>query len=364
MIFLLLCLSKIIQYEGKMKKPLKFVVIGSGYWGINYVRLLSHCPGISLIAICEESDNRIIEVRERFPDVRIIKDFSDLLDEDFDAAVVATNPDGHYELTKRLLERGKHVLVEKPITTRSSEAQELMALSREKNLVLMVGHIFLYNSGVRKVKEYIDSGRLGKLYYLYSQRTNLGPIRDDVNAVWDLAPHDIAIFNYLLGSAPEWVSGVGSSFLKPKRSDVGFLTLGYSKDIIGNIHVSWADPNKERKVVVVGSKGRIVFDDISQQQKVIVYKKGVAASSSLNAVGFGAHQVASRNGDIFIPEMEIGEPLKQQMEHFFDCVMNNKQPISDGINGYEVVKILESVDESMIKNGTPVEVNFCIGEKE
>ena len=346
-----------------MEKPLKVVVIGSGYWGINYVRLLCQCPGISLIAICEESDIRIKEIQERFPDVRIIKDFSALLVEDFDAAVVATNPESHYELTKMLLERGKHVLVEKPITTRSGEANELVALSKEKNRILMVGHIFLYNSGVRKVKEYIDSGKLGKLYYLYSQRTNLGPIRDDVNAVWDLAPHDIAIFNFLLGKTPKWVSGVGTCFLKPKRSDVGFLTLGYPKDIIGNIHVSWADPNKERKVVVVGSKGRIVFDDISQQQKVIVYKKGVSPSSSLNAVGYGAHQVASRNGDIFIPEMEIGEPLRLQMEHFVDCVMNKKQPLSDGVNGYEVVKILESVDESMVKNGTPVEVNFCNGEE-
>ena len=336
-----------------MIKKLRCAVVGAGYWGINYVRLLSQLSSATLVAVCEKSEKRAQDIKLIFPEVKIINEFEDLFHVDFDAAIVCTDPSSHYQVAKKLLENKKHVLVEKPITTKSDDAQDLINLAEINQVILMVGHIFLFNSGIQKIKEEIASGNTGKVHYLYSKRTNLGPIRNDVNAIWDLAPHDIVIFNYLLDSLPEWVSAVGASFLRPGIPDVGFIQLGYPGGIIGSIHVSWIDPNKVREVVVVGSEQRILFNDISPQQKVTIYKKGIAASTR-PLVGYGAFQTAIRDGDIYMPSVEISEPLSSQVQNFLDCIREKKQPLTDGRNGMEVIKVLEAIDESVSKNGMPI----------
>jgi predicted dehydrogenase len=272
-----------------------------------------------------------------------------------DAAVVCTGASSHYAVARQLVEAGKHVLVEKPITTSSNDAQELIALAERKGVVLMVGHIFLFNSGIERVKAEIDAGRAGQIRYLYSRRTNLGPIRPDVNALWDLASHDIAIFNYLLSSCPEWVSAVGASFLQTDLEDVAFVVLGYPDHILGHIHVSWADPHKVRELVVVGSEQRIVFDDISPQFRVLIFKKGVAASS-LPGLGYGSYQFALRDGDIVSPSLTYDEPLKKQFVHFLECVRETRRPLTDAASGLEVVRVIEAANASIKCSGAPVRV--------
>ncbi|MGH9896191.1 MAG: Gfo/Idh/MocA family protein, partial [bacterium] len=219
-------------------------ILGCGYWGINYVRVFSELPEARVVVVCDERAERLQDVERRFPGV----DVSTQLDvalrhEGIDAVVVCTNASTHYVVTRAALRAGKHVLVEKPLTTVSSDAEDLIALAESKSATLMVGHTFVYNPGIRKVKEYIQQVG-GEVYYLYSSRTNLGPIRRDVNALWDLAPHDVAIFNHLLDSTPEWISAVGAKVLRNCREDVGFISLGYRDNIVGHIHVSWADPQK------------------------------------------------------------------------------------------------------------------------
>ncbi len=343
-----------------MKKTIRTVVIGCGYWGKNYVRLLDQLPDNKLVAICDQSQKHLSEASKLAPEVNEYQDTEELLAHaaDFDAAIVATNPDSHYAITRQLIELDKHVLVEKPITTTSPEADELVKLAQEKDLTLMVGHIFLFNSGIEEIKRYIDAGSLGEIYYLYARRTNLGPIRQDVNAAWDLAPHDIAIFNHLLGEVPEWVSAVGANFLREGKVDVSFIVLGYPGGKLGNIHVSWADPHKVREVVVIGSEQRVVFNDTVPQQMVTIYKKGITASSLSNLSYADYQQIALRDGDIISPCLNIKEPLRNQVTHFFECIQDGHRPLSDGLSGLQVVKILEAVDASMKLQGVPVKINW------
>jgi predicted dehydrogenase len=255
------------------------------------------------------------------------------------------------------LRAGKHVLVEKPITTKGDEAIELIDFAQSRGLTLMVGHTFLYNPGIRKLKDYIQQGDLGRVYYLYARRTNLGPIRRDVNALWDLAPHDISIFNYLLHSTPKWVSAVGSRVLRNHREDVGFISLSYPNDIVGNIHVSWADPNKVREVVVVGSNRRITFNDVNILEQVRVFEKGVEPVATQSEISnYGEYQLQIRDGDIISPRIEASEPLKNQCNHFLECVTQGSRPLTDGWGGYAVVRVMEAIDRSLALNGAPVEV--------
>jgi len=339
-----------------MGKTIKILVVGSGYWGINYVRLLSQLPDVKLVGVCDRSENRLQETKKNFPLVKLYKDLDEVLDScDFNTAVVCTNPSNHFEIASRLLNAEKHLLVEKPITTTSKDALRLNELADQKGLILMVGHIFLFNCGIARVKEEVDNGHLGKIHYMYSRRTNLGPIRNDVNAVWDLAPHDISIFNYFMNSSPDWVSAIGSTILRPDIPDVGFIALKYANGVIGHIHVSWVDPNKVREVGVVGSEQRVFFNDLSSE-KVTIYKKGIAASS-LPFLSYGDYQLALRDGDIISPRLEVCEPLKAQVEHFIDCVRNGQRPICDGISGANVVKVLEAADKSIKLNGSPVKLD-------
>jgi predicted dehydrogenase len=246
------------------------------------------------------------------------------------------------------------VLVEKPLTTTSADADKLIALAASNSTVLMVGHTFVYNAGIRKVKEYVEKGD-GRVYYLNARRTNLGPIRHDVNAIWDLAPHDIAIFNFLLDSSPEWVSAVSGKVLRNCRDDVGFISLGYPDNILAHIHVSWADPDKAREVVVVKSDRRIVFNDLNGLEQVRVFEKGVSPVEQ-EPLNYGEFRFEIRDGDIISPRIEAVEPLKHQCRHFLECVRMGKRPISSAVEGRQVVRVLEAVNRSIESKGVQVEV--------
>ena len=329
-------------------KP-RVAVIGCGYWGVNYVRVVREVADAELVAICEPRLERLRQVGARYPDTDLVPDLDTLLDrEDVDAVVIATSATTHYDVARRCLEAGKHVLVEKPLATTSPDGQELVRMADEQGLTLMVGHTFVYNAAVAKLKEYVDEGALGEMYYLYARRTNLGPVRSDVNALWDLAPHDISIFGHLLGAAPEWVSATGVSVLRNGREDVGFITLGYPGGLIGNIHVSWADPDKVRELVVVGSKRRVAFDDVSGTEPVRLFEKGVAAPEEVD------FPLKVRDGDIISPRIAPSEPLRNQVEHFIDCLTTGRVPATSGADGLVVVGVMEAVVKSMKRNGAPV----------
>jgi len=339
-----------------MTDQVGIAILGCGYWGINYVRVFGELSESRVVVVCDRRPERLQEVGRRFLGVELTTEVEDALRLDrVDAAVVCTEATAHYGIARRCLAAGKHVLVEKPITTTVAEAEELIALAESEGVTLMVGHTFLYNAGVRQVKAYIDQAEVGRLYYLYARRTNLGPIRRDVNALWDLATHDVSIFNYLLGSVPDWVSAVGARVLRNSREDVGFIALGYPNGIVGHIHVSWADPSKVREVVVVGSEKRVVFNDLSSLERVRVFEKGVELAAP-EAPSYGEYHLLMRDGDIISPKIKISEPLKNLSSHFLECVTQGCGPLTGGQGGLDVVRVMEAVDHSMERDGAPVEV--------
>lgn len=334
-------------------------VIGCGYWGANYVRVFGELPDSSVLVVCDERPNRLDEVRRRFPGLDLTTEVDEALEfPGVEAVVISTPAQSHYELGKRALRAGKHLLVEKPLTTKVAHADELIELSHQEQRVLLVGHTFLYNPGVQKVKQYLVESILGRLYYLYARHTSLGPIRNDVNAVWDLAPHAIAIFNYLLARKPEWVSAVGARVLGNGLEDVGFISLGYDDDVVGHVHVSWADPHKVREVVVVGSDKRVAFNDLDPLERVRVFDKGIKLASSEEPSTFGEYHFQLRDGDITSPALPATEPLKHVCGHFLHALRRGEAPLTDGRQGRDIVAIMEAIGMSVVQNGVPVEVGL------
>ncbi len=336
-------------------KQLGVAVIGCGYWGMNYVRIFNELRESRVVAVCDQSADRLKEAARRFPGVYLTTQVDDAASQPgVDAVVVCTEATTHFNVTRRLLLAGKHVLVEKPLTTIAADSEKLIDLAESNSAILMVGHTFIFNAGVRKVKEYVQQAG-GRVYYLYARRTNLGPIRRDVNALWDLAPHDIAIFNYLLDSTPQWVSAVGGRVLRNCRDDVGFISLGYPDNVLAHVHVSWADPDKAREVVVVKSDKRIVFNDLNGVEQVRVFEKGVSTVGQ-EPLNYGEFRFEIRDGDIISPRIEPVEPLKNQCRHFLECVRTGKRPVSSGVEGRDVVRVLEAVNRSIESKGLQVEV--------
>ncbi len=345
-----------------MSNQLGIAIVGCGYWGMNYVRLFNDLPTTRVVAVCDQNPERLQETEKHFNGIPRVTDVEELLHiGGIDAAVVCTNAAAHYHVTRRLLQEKKHVLVEKPMATTAANAARLVDLAASMGVTLMVGHIFLYNSGIQKIKSCIEQHELGDIYYLYARRTNLGPIRSDVNALWDLAPHDISISNYLLAQRPEWVSAVGNKVLHNHREDVGFIILGYANNVLGHVHVSWAEPNKVRELVVVGSDKRIVFNDLDPLERVRIFEKGIAPSpENGHPTNFGEFHFSIRDGDIISPKIAVSEPLKNQCNHFIDCILNHQTPLSDAVNGLEVVQIMEAASRSVAQRGAPVELRWDI----
>jgi predicted dehydrogenase len=332
-------------------------VIGYGRWGANYVRVFQELDRSRVVAICDGQAARLSEAVRHARSATLTNSLDELLDmPDVDAVVVATPASTHYDVTRRCLAAQKHVLVEKPFTTIAHEGDMLAADADERGLVVLVGHTFLYNVGILKLKEAILESEVGDIYYMYSRRTNLGPVRDDVNALWDLAPHDVAIFNYLTDAAPLWVSAVGSSVLRDRIEDVGFVCLGYPDDRLAHIHVSWTDPDKVREIVVVGSRRRVLFNDTHAREQLRIFEKGVEAIREGPAVGFGEFRLQMRDGYILSPPLPAEEPLKRLCQHFLGCILDGDAPLTDGRAGSDVVRVMEAIDASLARRGVPVVV--------
>ncbi len=334
-------------------KTLKVGIIGYGYWGPNLTRNFFELPSSELMAIADIKEDRLQRAHSLYPDVFTTKNYTDFFQMDLDAVVISVPPALHFPIAKDCLEHGLHVLVEKPMTLNSQHAKELIELSDDKGLILMVGHTFEYNSAVVALKKYIESGELGEIYYLDAARLNLGLFQRDSNVLWDLAPHDISILLYLLGQTPISVSAQGMPCVFDGIFDVAYMNLIFPDRIPAYIHVSWLDPCKVRRVTVVGSKKMIVYNDMENEQKLKIYDKGVESPTYTN--GFGEFQCNYRSGDIIIPNIRISEPLRQECQHFLDSISNNTKPCSSGVEGLNVVKILEAAEHS-IKNGSTQEV--------
>jgi len=347
--------SLVLRVSYARGKVMNVGIIGYGHWGKNFARVFSELPQAALVAICETSEERRQAVRHYYPHARTTASIEELLSwPEVEAVVVATPAATHYSLTKRILLAGRHVLVEKPLALEAEHAEEVAALAAARGLVLMVGHTFLYNPAVRLIKELMSAPDFGQVYYLQAVRTHLGLVREDVNVVWDLAPHDVSIFTYLLDMLPVRVSATGVSFLQKGREDAAFVTLHYPNGIVGNIHVSWLDASKVRTVTVVGSQSRVVFDDLNSMEKVKVYEKGLRIQQ--NGENFGEFQLLVRDGDIRSPRLDPSEPLKNECREFIACVENGSRPLADGANGVAVVRVLTAIDHSLRNGGALVEL--------
>jgi predicted dehydrogenase len=330
-------------------------VIGCGHWGPNHVRVFSQIRESRVVACADLDSKRLEAIREQYPQMRVFQDYREMLRlADMHAVVVAAPTRVHYPVVKAALEANKHVLCEKPLCTVSQEAAELVALAKDRQLVLMTGHVFLFNSGIVKLKELVGSGDPGRIYYLRALRTNLGPVRRDVNSVFDLATHDIAIFNWVLNSRPESVSAVGGYFLQPGIEDVAFISLRYPDNVLGHIQVSWLDPKKLREIVVVGDKKMVIWDELAPAGPITIYDKTVVRHE--NYEDFGQFQLLAREGDITIPKVRLDEPLKVQNRFFLKCLGEGRLPMNDGPFAVDVVKVLEAIEKSLKSGGAPAPV--------
>lgn len=337
-------------------------VVGAGYWGPNIIRNIVENPNCYLTAICDRVPTRLDQLRSRVPkDVHFTDQYDSLLnDPSLDAIAIVTDIPSHYELASRALKAGKHVFVEKPLAGSAAECVKLGQLAESQQKVLMVGHTFLYNAAVHKLKDIVTSGVLGEIYYLHAQRLNLGRIQTNINALWSLAVHDIAIALHLFDEQPQSVRAWGNDFITSGVEDVTFLNMQFPSGRLANIHTSWLDPEKKRQVTLVGSKQMVVYDDVSVDRKITLYDKGfdkvLKDTDTTEYRNFSEFQVLTRSGDINIPEIPFKEPLKVEIQHFVDCIKKNQRPITDWRAAYQVVQVLEAAQRSLEQSGMPVEI--------
>jgi len=337
-----------------MDKPVKVGVVGFGYWGPNLVRNVAKLGDAELVAACDMSEVNRARFAEVYPDVPVCSDLESLIaGYDLDAIVIATSAPSHHALAKRVLEAGLHCFVEKPLTLTSADSEELVSLADERDLILMVGHLMEYHSVIVWIRDYIASGELGDVLYVYFQRLNLGKVRAEENAFWSLAPHDVSIALFLLGETPDRVSANGADYLRNGVQDVVFANLHFPSGRMANIHVSWLDPHKVRKLTIVGTKKMLVFDDMQATEKVWIYDKGVEPKE---AMAYG-EDLTLRFGDITVPYLKMREPLADEIQHFLDCVDSGETPRSDGRDGLAVVRVLEAVDESVATGGSTISID-------
>lgn len=326
-------------------------VAGAGTWGKNLVRNLAALADVELRYICDLSDAVRRGMARLYPQARVTDNFRRALDDrSVQAAVIATNASQHFALAKTALEAGKHTYVEKPLAMSSADSRELIDLAEAKGLKLMVGHLLEYHPAVNYMKDMITAAEVGRPLYMYSQRVNLGVVRRDENAWWSLAPHDIAVACYLFDAEPVSVSATGNTYLQEDVEDVVFANLKFADGRMAQIHVSWLDPHKTRKITLVGSQKMVVFDDMEAAEKIRVHDKAAEVKSIDNYV----EAITLRTGDILIPEIPAGEPLAIECRHFIDCVTNDTPPRSDGADGLRVVRILEAGNESLASGGRPI----------
>ena len=330
---------------------IRFGVIGYGYWGPNIVRNLDRLDGSKLVAVCDKSPASRHKVQKDYPHVRVCADATELISAtDIDAVAIITPVWTHYELTKAALENGKHVFVEKPFTSNVAQAEELINLAEQKNLKILVDHTFLFTGAVRKIGQLLDEGTLGKVYYYDSTRVNLGLFQHDINVIWDLAPHDLSIMDYLIQEEPEAISATGQTHLNG-HEDIAFMTIYFPNKIIAHLNVNWLSPVKVRTTLIGGEKKMLVWNDLEADEKIKVYDKGVDIT---NQQGLYTLLVNYRSGDMWSPQVNRVEALTQELAYCVDCITNNKPAINDGVAGLRVVSMLEAATQSLRQRGSLV----------
>lgn len=328
--------------------------VGLGSWGQNHFRVFSALKDCRMKICCDKKKEALDRCGDVNSGLKFTADFGDIVnDKEVEAVVITTPSETHAELAIKALSAGKHVFVEKPMALNVKDAEAMLAAADENKKILMVGHLLLYHPAVKKLKSCIDEGDLGDLRYLYSTRVNLGQVRAEENALWSLTAHDISVAVYLLGSAPTGVSATGKCYIRDFVQDVVFVSLDFKNNLMAHIHASWLDPHKIRRFTVVGSKKMVVFDDMESTEKIRIYDKGVDWNKN-----YGSYDafLTIRQGDIYIPKIDMVEPLKVECQHFIDSIRNNTKPISDGRNGLDVLKVLTAAQKSLEENGRPVKV--------
>jgi predicted dehydrogenase len=335
--------------------------VGIGHWGPNLVRSLENTGKARVIWLCDLSQERLEAVGRKYPDARITSDSNEILrDKSVDAVVISTPTVTHFKLAREVLEAGKHVLVEKPLATSSDQVETLTRLAREKGKILMVGHIFEFNSTVIELKRLINSGELGKIYYLNFERTNMGPVRTDVNALWDLATHDISILYFLFDRDPLEITASGESFLNDKIEDAVFATFRFQEGPVAHIHASWLFPRKVRQITVVGDKKMVIWDDLDLNSPIKIFDvKRYPDDEKIPNETFLGYKMLGLSEE-FSPPVEQNEPLRAECEHFLDCILSGQFPQTDGYNAYRVVKALEAATKSMKNGSTAIPIGYKV----
>lgn len=345
------------QPTEKSDKNLKIAVVGLGHWGPNIVRSLDSNPNATVVAAVDLSSERLGKIKEAFPGIETFPTLDEAIKGiDFEAVVIATPTETHFNLGMIAVDAGKHILMEKPLTHDVTSSETLLKAAEDKGITIMTGHVFLYNNAVTRMKEVVDSGELGELLYVRSLRSNLGPVRSDVNALWDLASHDVSVFNYIFGSLPLRVSCTAFSPLGLRQQDLAQGSLEYPGNRSATFFVSWLDPQKRRELTVVGDRKMLVFDDMNPDDALKVYDKGVrfAPTETGYVDSFQSFRMSIHMGDEQSLNTATGQPLANECDHFVDCILNNKKPLSDGNNGLDVVRVLEALTVSLSRGGAPI----------
>jgi predicted dehydrogenase len=335
--------------------PIRVGVIGYGYWGPNVVRNFAEVTGAQVWAVSDMSQERLALAHARYPSVTTTTDCHALIEDPaIDAIVIITPVSTHYPLALEALRAGKHVLVTKPMATTSEEAAELIEEADRRRRILLVDHTFIYTGAVRRIKELVDSGALGRLYYYDSVRVNLGLFQHDVNVLWDLAVHDLAIMDYILGAQPHSVAATGAAHIPGHPVNMAYLTCLFDNELIAHHHVNWLAPVKVRRTLVCGDRQMIVYDDLEPSEKVKVYDKGVTLSSSPERVYESL--IGYRTGDMWAPKLSLTEGLRVEAQHFLECIRTGRQPLTDGQSALRVIRILEAAVQSLQQGGRPIEL--------
>jgi predicted dehydrogenase len=346
-------------------KQLRIAVAGVGHWGPNLIRNFHTSNRSRVTAVCDQDVKRLDLIKSAYPDIRVTPSFEDLLnDKEVDAIVIATPTETHFGLARQSLSAGKHIFVEKPVATNKRDCDELLKLAKARQRHLFVGHVFVYNAGIRTVKNYIESQELGTIYYINLTRTNLGPIRTDVNAFWDLAPHDISILNYWFPEKPVSVNAVGAVYLNEGVADTVYATYRYASGMIANIHTSWLHPKKVREITVVGEKKMIVWNDLDLNHPIKVYDKNVTFIKGQEQLidTFSSFHTNIHEGDTLLPKIRLNEPLKAECEAFLDVILDGDKSLSSGLHGAHVVNAMLAAENSISTAGREVEIDYSIGD--
>lgn len=336
-------------------KPINVAVIGCGYWGPNLIRNFKALSECNVKIVCDLDKKRLAHMKQLYPDVETTAEFDQVVNNPaIDAVVIAVPVRFHFEMSKVVLEAGKHVFIEKPMATSTNECKELLELSIRQNLTLMLGHTFIYSPPVRKAKEIIDVGDIGEIQYISSRRLNLGLFQEDINVAWDLAPHDISIILYILGELPVSVNCQGKAHFNPKIEDVTNMTLNFANGGFATIQSSWLDPIKVREITFVGSRRMLFYNDLEQMEKIKIYDKRVETPPHYDT--FAEFHYSYHHGDMYSPYIKQYEPLKRECQEFLDCIKTGAKPESSGWEGLQVVQILAAASKSLKNDGSMVKI--------